>query len=152
MHSFKLLFLLSIFLLQSCIHFVREPRNERTFEASRELIWESIIKTFKPYPIEESSEKKGVLKTEKIYTGQIWKSVKREKTSGMLYTLSAHLYLIEQGRFRVVIIKETQKQKDFFSKSSYVPSDLMEEDELLYRIQREIKIKRLTDKLKRQNL
>ena len=139
-------FLVSLLFLQACIHLDQEPENTRVFKAPKGMVWEILIKVLKPYPLKKINEEEGVIETELVRTGDIWKPVRNNKSS-LPYTLSIHLY--RQGSYsKVVILKQLRKQRDFFSKTTFVPSDLLEEEELLYRIAREIRIQKMIKKLK----
>ena len=146
MHSAKGFLISLLFLQQACIHLDQEPKNTRIFKAPKGMVWETLIKVLKPYPLKKISEEDGVIETELIRVGDIWKPIRNNELP-LPYTLSIHLY--KQGsRTKVIILKQIRKQRDFFSKTTFVPSDFMEEGELIYRITRELKIRKMIKKLK----
>ena len=137
--------------LQSCIHTAEKPQNERTFNAPKGLVWESLITVLKPYPTDELNEKKGFIKTEEMNINTLWKPVNKKKPLGFKYSLSIYIRPKNPLETRVIVIKKIKNQKTFFSKTYIIPSDLLEEDEILYRLGREIKIRKLIKKLKNRN-
>ena len=105
---------------------------------------------FKKYPKKNINEEAGLIETETIRAGKIWSpvGVEKQRTSGISYTLRATL--VQESPYIYATIKKILKsQRDFFSKPEIVESDLLEEQTLLYRLKREIEIKKLIKKLYR---
>ena len=153
-HPFLLylcLFLLSTSFLAGCAS--TEDKKEiqtitKKFKTKKETAWEALLLVLKNYPKKNINKDAGTIETETLRTSQIWQPIgtNKQKIVGLSYTIKADLSY--RSPYIYATIQKTLKQKkDFFSKSKFVASDLLEEQTLLYRLGREIKIKRLTRKL-----
>ena len=101
---------------------------------------------FKDYPKKNVNEEAGIIETEEMRVGQVWEPITKQRTTSVSYRLKATLSP-DPPYTRAIIEKITKRQKDFFSKPEIISSDLVEEETLLYRLGREIKIKKLIKKL-----
>ena len=127
----------------------RDPHVHRVFHEEKSAVWEALQIVFKKYPKKDVQEETGLIETEALRGGLLWPP-KPFKTSALqkTYTLKASLiYEEEESASHVSIQKNIQSQKDFFSAPQTYPSDLLEEETLMYRLHREIQIKKLIQKL-----
>ena len=128
------------------------PPPEQTYETERETAWEALVQVFKPYPQKTVDAEGGLIETERLRGRHLFRPPPAvpEQTSGrFFYTLKATLREEEDEPeiVRAQIRKTVSKQKDFFSDPESLPSDGFEEEALLYRLSREIQIRRLLDKI-----
>lgn len=124
-----------------------EKRKEiKRFKVDRGTAWEALVLAFKPYPVKNISQDSGVIETERMRHRQVWKPVHSNKKQSGFYKLKAIL-TYKEGYAYVSVEKIIRRQKDFFSKTEILPSDFLEEQTLLYRMKREIQIKKLIRRL-----
>ena len=120
----------------------------KKFKAKKETAWEALLLVLKSYPKKNINKDAGTIETEMLRALQIWQPVgtNKQKIAGLSYTIK--ISLAYRPPYTHATIQKTILQKrDFFSKSELLASDLLEEQTLLYRLGREIKIKKLTKKL-----
>ena len=131
----------------ACTHLEEEAADTEVFMASRSRVWEALIQVFSPYKLQISDEEKGLIKTKLITGSKVWTPAHDEDkdTSGISYYITAKL-IYDKPHATVTITKKMKRKKGFLSDSKTIPSDLMEEQLLLYRLGREIRIKRLIKK------
>ena len=122
--------------------------TEKKFEVEKEIAWEALLEVFKPYPKATINEENGFIETEELRGSQVWQPAhSRKRTSGIIY-YKLKAILTEDPPYIHARIKKTIKRKrDFISKPETVASDFLEEQVLLYRLGREIQIKRLVQKI-----
>lgn len=144
--------LISFLLLTGCAS-LEDKRGdssatEKEFEVEKEIAWEALLEVFKPYPKATISEESGFIETEELRGSQVWQPAHtKTQPSGIIY-YRLKAVLTEDPPYTYVRIKKTSKRKrDFFSKPETVASDFLEEQALLYRLGREIQIKRLIQKI-----
>lgn len=131
----------------SCNHF-EEQSNSQTFNAPREKVWEVLVAIFKSYPLKTIDEQKGYIETEVLKADQFWVPPHQKNLD-----FSGHSSFIivkldyKKPIARVFISKKVYKQKGFISSKEEVPSDLLEENVLLYRVARELSIRSRLNKL-----
>lgn len=125
---------------------------EKKFEVEKNVAWEALIEVFKSYPKATINEENGLIETEELRGSQIWQPIHTKKqTSGIIY-YKLKAVLTEDPPYTYVRIKKTIKRKrDFFTKTETVASDLLEEQMLFYRLGREIQVKRLIQKIYKEN-
>lgn len=135
------------------------PR-ERVFVGELEEIWRATsmalqIPTF--YPLRVSNMETGTLETEAIKGANSWRAPLDTTARGSGYSSRLIVRVIKgsltgKSAYKVIIQKEAQLQRDFFSPAETVISDGLEEKVLLYRIERELQIDRgLKRASKKQN-
>lgn len=150
----KTLLLLSAVLLlnSSCVS--TQPNDEppkvrhyRIFFADYDQVLQAARKALIRYPIQTDDSDSGVLETEYIKgtEGFISPGQKRQPTAGLRYQL---LFTFIKGKtrgkdsVRVSVQKKIEVQRDFFSDLEEIKSDGLEEEVILYRMNREILIER----------
>lgn len=125
--------------------------HSKVYKASYEETWQATQKALSKYRLELSNIDKGLLKTEVIKGAKAWRSPTRKRPYSAGYSSQLKIRVIK-GRIgkkptvKVVIKKNVELQKDFFSQKKPLPSDGLEEKMILYRIKREIIINRGLDK------
>ena len=132
--------LLSVFLV-SCAH-TDEEANSQFFNAPREKVWEVLVAVFKDYPLKTIDEQRGYIETEVLKADRFWKAPHHKNLDFSGYS-SVILISLEYKKpmARVFIDKKIYKQKGFISSKKEVPSDLLEENLLLYRVARELTVR-----------
>ena len=131
----------------SCMHMEEEAADTEVFTASRSKVWEALIQVFTPYKLEISDEERGLIKTKLILGSNVWTPAHDEDKdiSGVNYYITAKL-VYDKPHATVTITKKMKQKKGFLFDSKTIPSDLMEEQLLLYRLGRELRIKKLIKK------
>ncbi|HMN67968.1 MAG TPA: hypothetical protein PKC28_05460 [Bdellovibrionales bacterium] len=132
------------------------PR-EQVFYAGFEETWRAVNLVLQPYPLRVSNMDQGVLETDNIRGFRIWGPPHKGDvaTNGETYRLTVRVVrgaLERRAATKVIIVKDAQLARDFFSDPKAMPSDGLEEKTVLYRIGREIQIERaLARAQKKQN-
>ena len=131
----------------SCTHMEEDAADTEVFTASRSKVWEALIQVFTPYKLEISDEERGLIKTKLILGSNVWTPAHDEDKdiSGVNYYITAKL-VYDKPHATVTITKKMKQKKGFLFDSKTIPSDLMEEQLLLYRLGRELRIKKLIKK------
>lgn len=109
-----------------------------------------------PYPLRVSNMDQGILETDAIRSGRVWTVPYGGPSSvGETYRLVVRVVKgskNDRAATKVTVLKDAQLARDFFSDPRQVASDGMEENSLLYRVEREIQIERaLARAQKKQN-
>ena len=135
----KSLFALLSLLMLSCTH--TENTNSQSFQAPREKVWQALVAVFKSYPLKIIDDHKGYIETEVLKANRFWKAphMVNQDFSGYSSVITVRLSY-EKPIARVFIDKKVYKQKGFISSREEIPSDLLEETVLFYRVARELSI------------
>ena len=145
------LFLLACFLgaFQGCSH-TPELLSEGRFRASRQEVWKALVIMFKPYPVKVLDERKGYIETERLYGKNFWTAPHQGKiqTGGLSAVLSVNIHY-ERPYTKVHVSRRIYRQRSVFSPLEESPSDLFREHVFLYRLGRELLIKKTIDRLKK---
>ncbi len=140
---YKKLFVVSSLLMLaiSCTHTEKQGANQ-LFHAPRDEVWEVLVAVLKSYPLKTIDEQKGYIETEILGADLFWRAPhqKRLDLSGYSSVITVTLDY-EKPVTRVFIYKKVYKQRGFISSKEEVPSDLMEENILLYRVARELNVR-----------
>lgn len=132
------------------------PR-EQVYYAGFDEVWRAVNLVLQPYPLRISNMDQGILETDMIRGFKVWGPPFRSGAGveGETYKLSVKVIkgqLERHNATKVTIVKDLEKQVDFFSDPRSIPSDGMEEKMILYRVGREIQIERaLARAQKKQN-
>ena len=133
------------------------------FRADYNTTWKAVSLAMEKYPIAESDREKGFLKTAGIKGEGMWQLPFPTKIPPRLkYTLYIQLLKGKKNHqpiTRVSILKQMTSQKGFIDSPRRIPSNGLEETNILYRTLREINIdrfivnynKKQAQKLKQQN-
>ncbi|MCY4321783.1 MAG: hypothetical protein OXC37_05215 [Bdellovibrionaceae bacterium] len=143
-----ILYLLLPFLLISCMHTAEKPINSLSVPISRYKVWKILVEIFKTYPLKTIDEQLGYIETEVIKSGNIWKPPhqKQKDFSGYSYILKINLNYTKPIS-SVTIRKKANIQKGFLSKKQEIASDGLEEASLIYKINRELEVQSILNKL-----
>ena len=122
------------------------PRVQ-VFNASYDEVWRGLQKALAKYPIQLNNIDLGRIETDFIKVNQVWQSPAQEpeRYPNARYQLSVRVVkgkTKNKDSIRVSILKNKTIEPDFFSSQKVLPSDGLEENALLYRLEREIKIER----------
>jgi len=137
----KWIFVLS-FSMSACTH-TAKISNQALYKASVDKTWEALVYIFKSYPIETIDIERRFIKTKILKDSNYWKTAhnKNQKTGHLSAVITVYLF-DEKPYSRVEIQKTVFKQSNFFSDPQTIPSDLLEEQSLLYRLKREIYLRK----------
>ena len=121
-----------------------QPKT-RIYYADYDLVWRSTQLAMSRYPMAISNIDTGVVETDFIKGSDGWNppNARRPASPGMRYKIQLRLargIIDEQEAVRVTVLKRSEIQRDFFSKPEMIPSDGLEEQIILYRIERELVI------------
>lgn len=107
-----------------------------------------MVAVLKSYPLKTIDEQKGYIETEVLKADRFWKAPHQKNLdfSGYSSVIIARLDY-ERPIARVFIDKKVYKQKGFISSKKEIPSNLLEENLILYRIARELSIRSQLSKL-----
>ncbi len=125
-----------------------EPET-RVLSASIDKVWRATQLALAEYPIHVNNQEAGVIETEFIKADQGFKTPGQEvrgARSGKRYHLLVKVYNLAPGKTKVVIRKEVELQRDFFSGREKTPSDGLEELAVMYRLERELNIDKAIEK------
>ena len=136
----KSLFILSSLLMLSCSH-TEDMANSRVFQAPRERVWKTLVAVFKSYPLKTIDDQRGYIETKALKANRFWKPphLADQDFSGYSSVITVRLSYTKPLA-RVFIDKKVYKQKGFISSQEEVPSDLLEEAVLFYKITRELSV------------
>ncbi len=147
--TIKNTFLLAFFLCCSaaCVH-VSKSGNVKLYPSSREKTWKALIYIFKSYPIKTIDIEKGYIETKVLKGSKYWTAPhqKNINTNGLSAVIKAYLFY-DKPYSKVEIRKTIFKQSTFFSDPEIVDSDFLEEKNILYRLKRELFIRKVFDKI-----
>ena len=145
---FLLLVLICGAALNSSVSFAKTYM--KVFPTKYDRVWKSALIAMTKYPLEKNDKDSGELVTSTIAARQIFKPYNYRSRSKEEYSLNISLEKRKyQGR-KVVLVKIDKRsvvKGDFINKDRELESDGLEEEVLLYRIAREIKIDRAVEKL-----
>lgn len=134
---------------------IKDPGPKtKTFNADFLTTWKSCLIVLGKYPLKSYDEEAGVIETDYIKGDEAWISPHKKKLVQGGYRYKLNLRVIKgkknsKSATKVILIKQPEHQKDFFSDSEKVQSDGLEELSLLYRIERELSIESALSKVKR---
>ena len=132
---------------------IRSTSRQKVFYYNYDLVWRAAQLSLR-YPMSINNMDNGVLETEYIslVDGFISPIEESPKTSGVRYKINLILARGKvEGRdsVRVTVNKYIEKKSDFFSETSQLESDGLEENVILYRIERELIIEEALKKAAR---
>lgn len=131
------------------------PKTKVFHKSTFSNVWKASLITLGKYPLKSYDEEAGVIETDYIRGDNVWTPPfkKRHLRGGYRYKINLRVL---KGRsqdsdaIRVIILKQPELQKDFFSNSEKVISDGLEEESILYRIERELAIEKGLQRVKRK--
>ena len=123
---------------------VNEPVS-KIFYTEYEKVWRAVMLTIENYPIESEDHETGIIKTGFIRGDKVWNLPFDTSISNkdLLYTIQINLLKGKIKKEHAVQVQVTKKnfiQKGFIEDPVSVPSNGLEEKNILYRILREIQI------------
>ena len=125
-----------------CSH-TPELSPSEEFRASRREVWETLVAIFKDYPVKAMDERKGYIETERLHGKNFWTAPHQDKmrTGGLSSVLKVN---IEYRRpyTKVYVLKQTHRRGTILSSPEDIPSDFFEEHVFLYRLGRELLIRK----------
>lgn len=130
------------------------PREQLYFSDFDE-VWRAVNLVLQNYPLRVSNMDQGTIETDLIRGDKVWTPIHKKEggKSSLAYQLIIRVIkgkLEGKKATKVVLLKESSVQADFFSDPKQIPSDGFEERTLLYRIGREIQIERALAKAQKK--
>lgn len=132
---------------------IPKPPYQRIYDAEYERVWRAVQVTLANYPIAINNMDAGILETEYVRADKGWLSPESPPVppGGRKYKINVQVargFAEEEHRpvIRVRVTKELVTQRDYFSDTSPLTSDGLEELSLLYRIERELEVDKGLDK------
>ena len=124
----------------------------KVFFAEYEHAWRALMLALENYPIAEEDKEKGYLQTETIKEESLWKlPFKTQLVPGLKYTIYVQLTkgsARHRPAVQVSITKTKMSRRGFIDTYHRVPSNGLEEKNILYRILRELNVKKLLNETK----
>lgn len=122
--------------------------------ASYDSVWKASLQTMGKYPLRTYDQETGVIETDFIRGDNVWLPPYKKKyiPGGYRYKINLKLIKVRSSKenyVRVVVLKQPELQRDFFSTPEKIPTDGLEELAIIYRIEREIEINRLISRNKK---
>ncbi len=153
--------LILLLLCTSCSH--QKVRTEerigpysRTLMGEYDRVWRATQKALETYPIRINNIDTGIIETDVIRGLNVWTPPHDpdDKEPGLRYYLRFSLIkgnVDGKESVEVRIEKVKTVEKNFFAKEKRLPSNGLEEESLLYRIEREFQIEKSLDRAYKQN-
>ena len=118
-------------------------------------VWKSCLIVLGKYPLKSYDEESGVIETDFIKGEDAWISPHKKKYVPGGYRYKLNLRVIKgkannKNATKVIVLKQSELQKDFFAEPEKIQSDGLEELALLYRIERELALEKALSNVKRQ--
>lgn len=128
----------------------------RVLMGDYDKIWRATQKALINYPIRMNNIDTGQIETDVIRGLKVWTPPHRPdaKEPGLRYFLRLSLIKGDvkgQSSVEVNVEKVKTVEKNFFAEEKRLPSDGLEEESILYRIERELVLERSLDKAFQQN-
>ena len=162
--KFNLISLLTLaitsILLSSCAsQHIEQPEvvrpYEKVYNASFEKVWRAAQIVISRYPIKVNDMDFGVLETATLHGVDAWKPPHvRALPDGLRYHLKLRVLkgnLPKNEATKVIVFKQIEMVKDFFSAAERKDTDGLEESVILYRIYREVAVQHLLEKMTKKN-
>lgn len=142
-----LYFMILGFLFSACVSSPLPTDNkiyEREYKASYEEIWRACQQSVISYPLKINNMEQGLIQTTILRSHVYFKPphVEKKQAGGYRYDLNITLFKLGPKKTKISIQKNLQLYRDFVSSPESRVSDGLEEENLLYRIQREVEIDR----------
>lgn len=122
----------------------------RAFAAKKKDVWKATLITLSKYPLDKNNQESGEIVTSKIGDSEIYKVPNSKQKHHQEYKIFINLESRRYKGRKITLVKLEKKiirKGDFILADKEVESDSIEEQVLLYRISREIKIDRSVSKL-----
>lgn len=141
-------------LITGCALFQSTKGAETSFEPHKQVfagefdaVWRATQIVFSSYAIRVNNYDSGLIETEIIDGFNAWTPAHHPdaKPEGTVYKITARVLKGKsegKNAHQVSILKTIMRKRDFFSESEKIPSDGLEEKNILYRIGREVTIDR----------
>ena len=115
---------------------------EKKYSEKPEDIWQAIESAMVNYQVKTNDMDKGIFETEFVSGKDMWKEPQTEK-SYIGYRTKILIRMLSKNKSNALIIKKiTSYKPDFFSDAKIVESNEIEEKVILYRIDRELSIRK----------
>lgn len=128
--------------------------QSKNIQAAYDSIWKASLQTMGKYPLRTYDQEAGVIETDFIRGDNVWIPPYKKKyiPGGYRYKLNLKLIKVKsrtENYVRVVVLKQPELQRDFFSTPEKIQTDGLEELSILYRIEREVEISKLMARYKK---
>ncbi len=115
-------------------------------------VWRAALITVGKYSLKSYDEDSGTIETDFIKGEEAWNPPHKKKYIRGGYRYKINVRVIKgpgKNSAKVIILKQPEIQKDFFSGSEKITTDGLEEAAILYRIERELALGKALSKIKR---
>lgn len=128
--------------------------KSKTFSSPYLDVWKASLITVGKYPLKAYDEDSGTIETDYVKGDEVWNPPHKKKHLRGGYRYKINVRVIrgkgkDKNITKVVLLKQPEIQKDFFSESEKISTDGLEELALLYRIERELALSEALSKVKR---
>ena len=121
---------------------------QKVFTEKIEDLWQIVEVVMSDYPVKLNDMDKRIFETSFTSGKKMWKEPQPEK-SYIGYSTKIIIRLLKSKKreaYKMIIKKVIRQKPNFFDDYKYIDSDGIEEKVILYRVNREFKIKKLQDK------
>jgi hypothetical protein len=136
---------------------IKDPGPKtQTYNSPFAGVWKACLIVLGKYPLKSYDEESGIIETDYLRGEDVWIAPHRKKyvAGGFRYKLNLRVI---KGRAnnkpftKVIIVKQPELQKDFFSDAEKLQTDGLEELSILYRVERELALDQALAKVQRNN-
>ncbi len=122
----------------------------QAFLSDYSVVWKGILISLLKYPLDKNNEESGEITTSLIKPGAAFTPLHRIPNSKEIYQLFIQVQKRKLNNKNIVLVnieKKTLIKGNFISKEQNIKSDGIEENVILYRIAREIKIDKTLEQI-----
>jgi hypothetical protein len=140
--------IIQIFLFNSHAESNLVSKKNYTFEYPFKDVWAATQIILGTYPLETNDLQNGLIKTTDLKPGQFWQPP-FEKSIEQKYSqqITFKFFKISPNRTELQILKQANLETDFLGSSKPVKTEPWEELRLIYKIKREIEIKKILSRI-----
>lgn len=124
-------------------------KKKFVFNHSLKDVWNSAQIILGAYPLETNDISGGIIKTTPLKPGQFWQApFEKQIDSNYIQVMTFHFYELGPKNTHLEITKTASAQTDFLGSQLNIKSEPWEELRLVYKIKREIEIKKILAQIK----
>lgn len=123
-------------------------KKNYTFDFSYKDVWAATQIILGTYPLETNDLQNGLIRTSELKPGQFWQPpFEKNIEDKYAQTISLKFFKITANKTELQITKQASRETDFLGSSSPVKTEPWEELRIIYKIKREIEIKKVLDRI-----
>ncbi len=124
-------------------------RKTQLYNASYNRVWDALQNVMGTYPLDYNDKKSGVIKTQKLGPGEVWRAPFEEPLpSNYRQILVIEVFRIGPRTTQVHIEKKAEAQVDFVGSMKQLSSSGWEEIRLFYKTQRQLELDAVLRRIK----